>query len=325
MSKFELKYVTCMGVNTQVVCWNRTDDRRRVPIEYPWVSTGAMSTGSAITTQTSTSKYQTKSRSRTNTRRRPGPDSGSGTWTQGTHEEDSPTWSDSSGQATSPTIVCKRSSHHHKNVRSSQQTSLVSNTSSKVTLGTETDQRRIEESAVKDFPDNFVKKFVVHRRNPTTNRVELNVRWLGFAWLSGWHMGSDNGVYKVSTQDEWRLPPRSQWIDTKLNEYETDSSPDKCRLRLARRTPHDILGGTVVRVHQWCFSRFSLSSSRSFTFLYIYNRFGDRCGNWRWKQYFRVVSCREQWYVCISCRAFSFYDEMRSQSLPQLMKFILSV
>ena len=51
---------------------------------------------------------------------------------------------------------------------------------SNAALGTDADRRRIEESAVKDFPDNFVHKFVGHRRNPTTNRVELKVRWLGF-------------------------------------------------------------------------------------------------------------------------------------------------
>ena len=33
---------------------------------------------------------------------------------------------------------------------------------------------------MKDFPDNFVSKFVGHRRNPNTNRIELKVRWLGF-------------------------------------------------------------------------------------------------------------------------------------------------
>ena len=30
------------------------------------------------------------------------------------------------------------------------------------------------------FPDNFVNKFVGHRRNPTTNQIALKVRWLGF-------------------------------------------------------------------------------------------------------------------------------------------------
>ena len=51
---------------------------------------------------------------------------------------------------------------------------------SNAALGTDADRRRIEESAVKDFPDNFVQKFVAHRRNPTNNRIELKVRWLGF-------------------------------------------------------------------------------------------------------------------------------------------------
>ena len=51
---------------------------------------------------------------------------------------------------------------------------------SNAALGTETDRRAIEESAVRDFSDNFVSKFMVHRRNPTNNRIELKVRWLVF-------------------------------------------------------------------------------------------------------------------------------------------------
>jgi len=51
---------------------------------------------------------------------------------------------------------------------------------SNAALGTPADRRRIEESAVRDFPDNFVQRFRAHRRNPTTHRVELQVRWLGF-------------------------------------------------------------------------------------------------------------------------------------------------
>ena len=51
---------------------------------------------------------------------------------------------------------------------------------SNAALGTPADRRQIEESPVRDFPDNFVKKFIGHRRNPTTNRIELKVRWLGF-------------------------------------------------------------------------------------------------------------------------------------------------
>ena len=51
---------------------------------------------------------------------------------------------------------------------------------SNAALGTAADRQRIEESAVRDFPDNFVQKLVAHRRNPTSNRVELKVRWLGF-------------------------------------------------------------------------------------------------------------------------------------------------
>ena len=51
---------------------------------------------------------------------------------------------------------------------------------SNAALGTPADRQHIEESAVRDFPDNFVNKFAGHRRNPTTNRIELKVRWLGF-------------------------------------------------------------------------------------------------------------------------------------------------
>ena len=47
-------------------------------------------------------------------------------------------------------------------------------------LDTDADRWRIEESAVRDFPDNFVQKFITHRCNPTSNRVELKVRWMGF-------------------------------------------------------------------------------------------------------------------------------------------------
>ena len=50
-------------------------------------------------------------------------------------------------------------------------------------MGTPADRRRIEESesaVVRDFPDNFVKKLIGHRRNPTTNRIKLKVQWLGF-------------------------------------------------------------------------------------------------------------------------------------------------
>ena len=52
---------------------------------------------------------------------------------------------------------------------------------SNAALGTPADRHRIEESAVvRDFPDNFVKKLIGHRRNPTANRIELKIRWLGF-------------------------------------------------------------------------------------------------------------------------------------------------
>ena len=33
---------------------------------------------------------------------------------------------------------------------------------------------------MRDFPDNFVHRFLSHRRNPATHDVELRVRWLGF-------------------------------------------------------------------------------------------------------------------------------------------------
>lgn len=51
---------------------------------------------------------------------------------------------------------------------------------SNAALGTAADRRRIEESAVRDYPDNFVQRFLEHRRNHATHRVELKVRWLGF-------------------------------------------------------------------------------------------------------------------------------------------------
>ena len=38
----------------------------------------------------------------------------------------------------------------------------------------------MEESAVRDFPDNFVHRFLGFRRNPVGHQVELRVRWLGF-------------------------------------------------------------------------------------------------------------------------------------------------
>ena len=42
------------------------------------------------------------------------------------------------------------------------------------------DRAILEESARRDFPDNFVNKFVAHRRDPDTHAVQLKVRWLGF-------------------------------------------------------------------------------------------------------------------------------------------------
>ena len=47
-------------------------------------------------------------------------------------------------------------------------------------LGTEADRTAIEQAAIRDFPDNFVARFVTHRQNPDTHRVEIKVRWLGF-------------------------------------------------------------------------------------------------------------------------------------------------
>ena len=38
----------------------------------------------------------------------------------------------------------------------------------------------LEEAAVRDFPDNFVKRLLAIRRNPGTHAMELRVRWLGF-------------------------------------------------------------------------------------------------------------------------------------------------
>ena len=38
----------------------------------------------------------------------------------------------------------------------------------------------IEQAAIRDFPDNFVSRFVAHRHNPNSHAVEFKVRWLGF-------------------------------------------------------------------------------------------------------------------------------------------------
>ena len=51
---------------------------------------------------------------------------------------------------------------------------------SNAALDTVADRRRMEESAVRDYPDNFVQRFLDHRRNQRTHKVELKVRWLGF-------------------------------------------------------------------------------------------------------------------------------------------------
>ena len=47
-------------------------------------------------------------------------------------------------------------------------------------LGTPADRERIEQSAIDDFPANFVHKIINHRANPSNGRLELRVRWLGF-------------------------------------------------------------------------------------------------------------------------------------------------
>ncbi len=51
---------------------------------------------------------------------------------------------------------------------------------SNAALGTQADRRRIEESAMRDFPANYVSRFTGMRRNPTNHQMELRVRWLGF-------------------------------------------------------------------------------------------------------------------------------------------------
>ena len=51
---------------------------------------------------------------------------------------------------------------------------------SNAALHSPADRAMLEESARRDFPDNFVNKFVAHRRNPDTHAIELKVRWLGF-------------------------------------------------------------------------------------------------------------------------------------------------
>ena len=43
-------------------------------------------------------------------------------------------------------------------------------------LGTEADRVVIEQAAVRDFPDNFVTRFVTHRRNRNNHAVEFQVR-----------------------------------------------------------------------------------------------------------------------------------------------------
>ena len=51
---------------------------------------------------------------------------------------------------------------------------------SNAALGTRADRERIEQSAIDDFPANFVHRIIAHRANPTNGRLELRVRWLGF-------------------------------------------------------------------------------------------------------------------------------------------------
>ena len=43
-------------------------------------------------------------------------------------------------------------------------------------MGTEADRHQMEESAVREFPDNFVQRFVEHLHNPNTHRMEFKIR-----------------------------------------------------------------------------------------------------------------------------------------------------
>ena len=51
---------------------------------------------------------------------------------------------------------------------------------SNAALGTAADRERIEQSAINDYPANFVHRIIAHRANPTNGRLQLRVRWLGF-------------------------------------------------------------------------------------------------------------------------------------------------
>ena len=51
---------------------------------------------------------------------------------------------------------------------------------SNAALGTPADREAIEKSAVSDYPDNFVKRILAHRRNPNDHEFEFKIRWLGF-------------------------------------------------------------------------------------------------------------------------------------------------
>ena len=61
-------------------------------------------------------------------------------------------------------------------------------------LGTAADRAAIEQAAIRDFPDNFVSRFVAHRHNQSNHAVEFKVRWLDFdvagdtwgKWRSWW-------------------------------------------------------------------------------------------------------------------------------------------
>ena len=77
---------------------------------------------------------------------------------------------------------------------------------SNAALNTDADRRRIEESAVKDFPDNFVSKFVGHRRNPNTNRIELKQGAVVGVRCSGRHVGGYRRIGGIGPRYGRRLP-----------------------------------------------------------------------------------------------------------------------
>ena len=67
---------------------------------------------------------------------------------------------------------------------------------SNAALGTRADRERIEQSAIDDFPANFVHRIIAHRDNPSNGRLELRVRWLGFdragdTWQRADHLAAE--------------------------------------------------------------------------------------------------------------------------------------